>query len=886
MPNESKIGKPKSFFGIKPPSIFQSKKSIAGGTISSAKSFLHRKFATVDSCTPIKAEREIEEFFTPLQPTLAMRSETFIRDNDQVTPKNSLTSQNPKRLFRTETYDKLEMCSTNSRNETQTYADSNSPLSSTFVNNVTQTVDGKVNLTRTIDENSFKNLTRTINSTQTKLCSDATQILEHFETPPSGHPTTNNSTRTLGSNANENAVHPANSTRTLGSNSNENSIHAVNSTHTKTHADTTLVLEYPSRQSNQVDITQTDSNSNKNVTRILKHFEQHASISNSLQTKLPCNSPKSNTTQTLKHFEAISNRFSTQINESDTSKISTPFSTFTKPEIVFTETFTKVVSSLSNKFSSPERGNMEQLDDMTSTLFDPDETLKSSDQTIHQQILSSTINTEKLVDVSNLSPRALNITVEVKESDPVNTTDLLCMTQVSDSAKDRYSFGLDLNDATLDCSIELVDSTQNPQIPSPMLRKQTSFEMDESLGILTPDQMKEFMDSAGANASNIELPLSLQRRYSLLQMRVDQTPSPEDLPLDPVPVASTSISNAASVVSSSFVTSITSVTSLDNGYQGDGEMSRPASRGACEHNVKLLTSPHLPPIRRCDPMTDSDFFTESDADDVLHRGDRRAQVIDGQLYGPTLNPTAEVPQHQQPMDDSCMDSSGIFTDVENRQDQELDVEMSPDISTDTVKMVSEDGERADDSNNNKQKAHHTNNIEDKSSPSTKSNVFNDTFCSKKCEYSKKNIIAISPTQTQSPLNNEKCGVVKLKIRKNTNMLIPNSKTPSPTSTTASSSSSFNPLLRKTATTTLTPNKWDAVMNKIANNKAQIAKKNYSEVKSKISTGVVSGKKSPVADAASTKANLNDSVGSGGSVNTNSGLVSPQTKRLQQGAAKR
>jgi len=42
-------------------------------------------------------------------------------------------------------------------------------------------------------------------------------------------------------------------------------------------------------------------------------------------------------------------------------------------------------------------------------------------------------------------------------------------------------------------------------------------------------------------------------------------------------------------------------------------------------------------------MTDSDFFTESDADDVLHRGDRRAQVIDGQLYGPDMmQPSASV----------------------------------------------------------------------------------------------------------------------------------------------------------------------------------------------------------------------------------------------------
>lgn len=100
-------------------------------------------------------------------------------------------------------------------------------------------------------------------------------------------------------------------------------------------------------------------------------------------------------------------------------------------------------------------------------------------------------------------------------------------------------------------------------------------------------------------------------------------------------------SSGAPPAGSSFVTSVTSITSLDNGYQGDGEWSRPASRGA-DHSptnyrvVKLKTT-------TADPMTDSDFFTESDADahDELaagsSRGDRRAQVIDGTLYGANLH---------------------------------------------------------------------------------------------------------------------------------------------------------------------------------------------------------------------------------------------------------
>jgi hypothetical protein len=50
-----------------------------------------------------------------------------------------------------------------------------------------------------------------------------------------------------------------------------------------------------------------------------------------------------------------------------------------------------------------------------------------------------------------------------------------------------------------------------------------------------------------------------------------------------------------------------------------------------------------PKASTADPMTDSDFFTESDADmhDELaagsSRGDRRAQVIDGTLYGANLH---------------------------------------------------------------------------------------------------------------------------------------------------------------------------------------------------------------------------------------------------------
>ncbi|XP_058447934.1 uncharacterized protein LOC131428205 isoform X2 [Malaya genurostris] len=333
-------------------------------------------------------------------------------------------------------------------------------------------------------------------------------------------------------------------------------------------------------------------------------------------------------------------------------------------------------------------------------------------------------------------------------------------------AKHRFSFGLDLTECTLDCSIELCDSSLSSaklNIKSPVsnsLTKQGSFEMDESLGILTPDQMKEFLDSTATNTNNTkDLELNLNtgsHRHGLHSCRIDQTPSPEELPLDPVGVktdmsgillSSEILSNpgtimyqeisqadsesktdqmtksATSKVSNSFITSITSITSLDTGYQGDGEMSRPASRGAdqspsngprIKNQAAAAWNAHAavaPVPRRQDPMTDSDFFTESDADDVFNRGDRRAQIIDGQLYGPMMQ-GANVFINQQPQnEDSCMESSGIFTDVENRGDDDLlhrrsenedlaereaddsndgegrpvtESDMSPDASTDTI----------------------------------------------------------------------------------------------------------------------------------------------------------------------------------------------------------
>lgn len=282
--------------------------------------------------------------------------------------------------------------------------------------------------------------------------------------------------------------------------------------------------------------------------------------------------------------------------------------------------------------------------------------------------------------------------------------------------------------------------------------------------------MKDFLDSTNTNP---DLQLKFSERLSLQHCRIDQTPSPEELPLDPIEIktdllhhniSADPIEAAAASVSqttptsyhqeqqlsqtdsyskteqmsksttskvssnSSFITSITSITSLDTGYQGDGEMSRPASRGGDHspsnvgrNNAAIIRLPppqmvneqqqqqnqNIPIVRRPnDPMTDSDFFTESDADDVVNRGgDRRAQVIDGQLYGPLLQHQANVYINRQPTSqtgDSCMESSGVFTDVENRGDEDLlqmrpehDSDMSPDGSTDTVKSTIDQTKQAD-----------------------------------------------------------------------------------------------------------------------------------------------------------------------------------------------
>ncbi|KAL0831354.1 hypothetical protein ABMA28_002182 [Loxostege sticticalis] len=226
----------------------------------------------------------------------------------------------------------------------------------------------------------------------------------------------------------------------------------------------------------------------------------------------------------------------------------------------------------------------------------------------------------------------------------------------------------------------------------------------------------EPVSSIAETTVNLEIPLDCKHDKNSITNRIDQTPSPDDLPLDSSDIngeistysqfsASTlhdshtysdskndyPKSMETSKVSNSFITSITSITSLD-GYQGDGEMSRPVSRGA-DHSIGPredvieMDWQNVPVTRRADPMTDSDFFTESDADgldDHMQRGDRRAQVIDGALYG-GKNANGNPPLLVNRNDDSCMESSGVYTDFENHRASPVFLnvidDMSPEGST-------------------------------------------------------------------------------------------------------------------------------------------------------------------------------------------------------------
>ncbi|CAH1112740.1 unnamed protein product [Psylliodes chrysocephalus] len=261
-------------------------------------------------------------------------------------------------------------------------------------------------------------------------------------------------------------------------------------------------------------------------------------------------------------------------------------------------------------------------------------------------------------------------------------TDYLTVKKLEiDSPKDD-SLGLideSLLNLTMNKSKAIKDELQSPNLT------------DYSLGIIDENILSNLTMKTDTTV-NMELPLDLEKT---VLTRMEQTPSPEELPLDPTPQVESDPKTepSKSKNSNSFINSITSITSLDTGYQGDGEMSRPASRGA--DNSPLTRRPTArAQSRRIDPMTDSDFYTESDADnheDNPLRGDRRAQVIDGTLYGVDPQAAADIYVNNR----ENMDSSGIFTDIESntRNDDDFN-NLVPDISpSDTSsKTISENSQ--------------------------------------------------------------------------------------------------------------------------------------------------------------------------------------------------
>ncbi|XP_039283919.1 uncharacterized protein LOC111051723 isoform X2 [Nilaparvata lugens] len=158
--------------------------------------------------------------------------------------------------------------------------------------------------------------------------------------------------------------------------------------------------------------------------------------------------------------------------------------------------------------------------------------------------------------------------------------------------------------------------------------KHSSFELDESLGILTPDQMAES-------------PLC-EEMPSLLLMSADCYQEQDH--------------DQEGYQGDCYQEQEQDQDRYQEGYQGDGECSRPASPGS-----------------KPNPMTDSDFFTESDAD--MHEelqsalsGDRKAQVIDGRLYQQARCPSFLAAEE--------MDSSGVYSDTDRTPRAERE-EFSP-----------------------------------------------------------------------------------------------------------------------------------------------------------------------------------------------------------------
>ncbi|XP_059469897.1 serine-rich adhesin for platelets-like isoform X2 [Neocloeon triangulifer] len=249
------------------------------------------------------------------------------------------------------------------------------------------------------------------------------------------------------------------------------------------------------------------------------------------------------------------------------------------------------------------------------------------------------------------------------------------------------------------------------------LSKCNSYDFDDSLGILTPDQMnsdftatcpgsdEDELEEAAKHGGILLLESPPPKALEFMEPIAEKEPLSTSEPKDPGAVSAEnstsdfvskgdeSMSQSQCTISAtcpvpnpgcSFVTSISSITSLDNGYQGDGELSRPTSVAETSSSMAAPAAP--PPGQQAidvhkikfDTMTDSDFFSDpgamgpesdNEAEAGMAIGDRKARVIDGTLY--STSPANSVAQPPAPhlMTSSAatiedMESSGVFSDAE------------------------------------------------------------------------------------------------------------------------------------------------------------------------------------------------------------------------------
>lgn len=221
---------------------------------------------------------------------------------------------------------------------------------------------------------------------------------------------------------------------------------------------------------------------------------------------------------------------------------------------------------------------------------------------------------------------------------------------------------------------------------------------------------------------------------------------------------------------------------------------------------------------------------------------------------------------QQPAaEDSCMESSGIFTDVENRGDDDLvsqrhgpDSDLSPDGSTDTIKSNNAEYSKKTGTQlpTSEANAHSMSNstasianiscerggdcqssvISDASIGSIQScTIVSGTAVDSNLHTSKSKKTSPSRKQNKNEAN------VALKKHEMSKRGVGKITTKLQSSSTGGSDSENQenrrpPVISANGRKNV-PNKWDAVMNKIALNKTASKTTNYSEVKSKVTCGL-------------------------------------------------